>query len=230
MDYESDGPVLKVLLLIGDQSSRTGIGKELLLFPDGQPAFKHALETLHSAVPSAQTIYISLHDKMQMGGIQPHSDHLKSTSAVQETQSQQPDLDHHRNDNFPALEPIFDAQETSVAPAAGLIAAHSLYPYSKWLVLACNYPFLPPSAIQQLILEYEDPVTCFINEEGFAQPLIAIWGPEALEALKERVGEGEYALNGIVKSIGGKMVRPLRESWVRGGEYGGGVGGREEDT
>jgi len=59
-------------------------------------------------------------------------------------------------------------------------------------------PPSPPSAIQQLILEYEYPVTCFINEEG------------------------SYELNGVVKSVSGKMVRPLRESWVRE------VGTREE--
>ncbi len=63
MEYESEGPVLKVLLLIRGQSLRMGIRKEILPFPDGRPAFEHVLETLHSAVPSAQTIYVSLRDK-----------------------------------------------------------------------------------------------------------------------------------------------------------------------
>jgi hypothetical protein len=70
MEYEAGGPLLKVLLLIRGESSCMGSRRELLRFPDGRLAIEHALETLHSAVPSASTIYISLHDESQLENIE----------------------------------------------------------------------------------------------------------------------------------------------------------------
>ena len=70
MDFEGGGPVLKPILLIGGQSTLMGIPKHLLPFPDSRLAFEHALETLHSAIPSASTIYISIHDESQKQGVQ----------------------------------------------------------------------------------------------------------------------------------------------------------------
>lgn len=84
------------------------------------------------------------------------------------------------------------------------------------MVLGCDYPLLPPSALQQLVLEYQDPVTCFVNEEGFTESLIGIWGPEALAKLGNNVEGGRSRLNGVVKEVGGKIVRPLREGWITG--------------
>jgi molybdopterin-guanine dinucleotide biosynthesis protein A len=69
--------------------------------------------------------------------------------------------------------------------------------------------------LQQLILEYEDPVTCFVNEGGIAEPLIAIWGPEALERLKGVLERGKSGLDGVVEGMGGKLVKPLREEWIQ---------------
>ncbi|KAF8857912.1 hypothetical protein BDZ45DRAFT_743918 [Acephala macrosclerotiorum] len=94
--------------------------------------------------------------------------------------------------------------------------AHTLDPESKWLVLGFDYPLLPASALQQLILEYEDPVTCFVNREEFAEPLIGIWSPNALRKLGENVEVGRSGLGTVVKEVGGKMVRPLREGWIKG--------------
>jgi molybdopterin-guanine dinucleotide biosynthesis protein A len=58
------------LLCIGGQSSRMGSRKELLRFPDGLLAFEHASITIHDAMPTADTICISLQDESQLEGIQ----------------------------------------------------------------------------------------------------------------------------------------------------------------
>src|SRR6266536_2366419 len=210
MEFEAGGPVLKPLLLIGGQSSRMGTRKELLHFPDGQLAFERALGTLHSAIPSASTIYISLHDESQTEGIKSR---LNDSSQIFKSSKLNPDL---QENSVPKLEPIFDDQTEDIGPAAGLLAAHARFPDVKWLVLGCDYPLLPPSALQQLILEFQTPVTCFVNESGFVEPLIAIWDSEALEKLKENVSNGRYGLNDVSKQVGGKMVKPLREEWITG--------------
>lgn len=213
MDFDSKGPVLKPLLLIGGQSSRIGTRKELLSFPDGRLAFEHALSTIHSAVPSASIIFVSIHDESQRAGI---DSRLRNPAPlfVPNVPTSHDDDDHPVK--APALQVILDEAGPDVGPAAGLLAAHSLHLDTKWLVLGCDYPLLPASALQQLILEYQDPVTCFVNEDGFAEPLIGIWSPEALKKLKENVKGGRGGLHAVIKALDGKLVRPLRELWIKG--------------
>jgi hypothetical protein len=168
-----------------------GSRKELFPFPDGLLAFEHALITIHDAMPTADTICISLHDESQLEGIQFRLDiptHQPVHTPVAPEAS--PDVYHHSS-SFPALEPIFDPERHGdIGPAAGLLAAHAAHPAATLLVLGCDYPLLPPAALQQLILEYEPPLTCFVNADGFTEPLIAVWSLEALDALAEEAREG----------------------------------------
>lgn len=172
MEHEGGGPAINILLLIGGKSSRMGTRKELLKFPDGRVAFEHALETIHDAVPTASTIFISVHNKAQLEGIEARlNDIVTLNRTAEDARHDQHGLNQHA---FPMLKPIFDGQGADIGPAAGLLAAYSRHPEAKWLVLGCDYPLLPPSALQQLVREYQSPATCFINKSGFAEPLIAI--------------------------------------------------------
>lgn len=209
MEYDARGPILKVLLLIGGDSTGSEPSKEQFQFPDGRPVFEHALETLHSAVPSASTIYISLHDENQLANIEPT---LKQITARAAAEAEHAGSDDHQH-AFPALKSILD-QHGEVGPAAGLLASHEIYPHAKWLVLACHYPLLPPFALQQLILEYQAPLTCFENESGVVEPLIAIWRPEALKTLKENLENGRCTLEGVVDDVKGTLIKPLRGEWI----------------
>lgn len=58
-------------------------------------------------------------------------------------------------------------------------------------------------------------MTCFVNEAGFAEPLIGIWSPDALERLRENSEKGRSGLTDVVRELGGKMVSPLREGWIK---------------
>ncbi|KAE8444033.1 hypothetical protein EG329_001162 [Mollisiaceae sp. DMI_Dod_QoI] len=214
MEFDFNGPVLKVLLLIGAQSSHMNPRTELLPFPDGQLAFEHALSTIHYAVPSAPTIHIFLPNKCQQAAIQFRLDD-PAPLFVSNAPSSHDDDDDHRVSS-PNLQVILDETGKDIGPVAGLLAAHSLHPDSKWLVLGCGYPLLPASALLQLILEYRDPVTCFVDENGIVEPLIGIWSPEALEKLRESVEMGGSGLGELVGEVEGKLVRPLREEWIRG--------------
>jgi hypothetical protein len=219
MEYSAEGPLLKPLLLIGDQSPLISTTKDLL-----PAAFSHALSTLHSALPSAPTIYISLSSETQLESIGPHLANFSSSNLTplpSQPQSQDHDHEHH----FPELQLIIDNTNPPSLSSA-LLAVHALFPNEKWLVMGCGYRNLPPTALQQLILEYEDPVTCFVDEKG-GMEVIGIWSPEALERMR---GEGkvERGVDGVVKGEKRKLVRPLREEWIlRGDEREEGVGKEE---
>jgi molybdopterin-guanine dinucleotide biosynthesis protein A len=208
MEFEGGGPLLKPLLLVGGQSIRMGSRKELLSFPDGRLAFEHSLETLHSAIPTATTIYISIHNDSQKEGFQFRLDDPDYGRIIQ------PSHDDHSS-KFPELEILIDEPGRDIGPAAGMLAAYNKFPGSKWVVLACGYPLLPPPALQQLILEYQPPVTCLVKESGEIEPLIGIWDPEALNVVKENVESGKNELKELVREMRGKLVEPLRNEWIR---------------
>jgi hypothetical protein len=92
------------------------------------------------------------------------------------------------------LQIIFDASGVDIEPAAGLLAAHPLC-----IILGSGHPLLSPTALQQLVLEYQAPVTCFSNEGGFSQPLIAVWGPAVLLKLKYNVESWSNGLNNAIQ-------------------------------
>lgn len=176
-----------------------GSRKELLTLSDGRLALQHALDTLWCVLSNASPVYLSVHDERQLDAIGfVRQKHVPS-------QSQRPEIVC-----------IFDNQDQNIGPAAGLLAAHAMFPNASFLILGCDYPLLPPAALEQLIVEYVPPVTCFSNEERFSEPLIAVWAPEALETLKENVKRGRSGLNAVIKELGGKNITPLRKEWIKG--------------
>ncbi|KAH6673680.1 bifunctional molybdenum cofactor biosynthesis protein [Halenospora varia] len=211
MEYDSEGPIMKPLLLVGGQSLGMGTRKELLPLPDGRLAFEGALETLHDVLPSARTIYVSVHDEIQFEALEAR---LKEMRWISKPVSS--DQDHHDQQIVPEVQPIFDHKRQDIGPAAGLLAAHSKLPDSKWIVLGCGYPVLPPPALQQLILEFQPPITCFVNESGLPEPLIGIWDAQALETLKGYLGDGRNTLEEVIPALKGKLVNPLRNEWIMG--------------
>ncbi|KAF4624204.1 hypothetical protein G7Y89_g13970 [Cudoniella acicularis] len=217
MEYNSSGPILKPLLLIeGNSSEIGGRSKEVLPLPDGRLAFEAALGTLHDVLPSARTIYISVRDEAQFQVLESR---WKETRSKNTGNSAGEDFGHdhdHKHVAHPEIEPIFDHQETNTGPATGLLAAHAAFPDYTWLCLSCDYPTLPPSALQQLLLEFQPTVTCFVSQNGFAEPLVGIWDSDALRKLKENVSAGESGLDTVIKGLGGKMISPLREEWIMG--------------
>jgi molybdopterin-guanine dinucleotide biosynthesis protein A len=180
------------LLCIGGQSSRMGTRKELLQFPDGLLAFEHALITIYNALPTTSTVYISLRDESQLKGIQ------FRLSASTRPSSNTPELaqakgdEHHHSSGFPALETIFDdPNHGDIGPAAGLLAAHAIRPTSTLLVLGCDYPLLPPAALQQLILEYEPPPDMLHERGRFHEAVNSSLEPGGIGCPCNRGEEGE---------------------------------------
>lgn len=184
------------LLLIGGQSTRMQQPKHLMTTPTGHVLYRDRLNMLHSACPDAQTIYVSLaRDTAQDSFLQGDSI-LPSGTRV---------------------ELVFDDEFSTEAgvsggPALGLLAAFRLDPASSWLVLACDYPLLTAESLSMLLTAYTAPITCFGNSEGFAEPLIGIWSPEALTRLAANHAQGRSGPSLVVRQLQGKILScPTKE-------------------
>ena len=109
---------------------------------------------------------------------------------------------------------VLDQTQQDIGPAGGLIAAHHSCPSATWLVVACDFPFLESGTVKQLLDEFETPVTCFRNSEGFSEPLLAIWSPQALVELEKNVESGRKGPNFTVRMLSGKSIIPKKEKWL----------------
>lgn len=180
---------LAALVLAGGQSTRMGTPKHLLPFPGDEPLFVDLLCRLRSSVPD-MPCSISLRDADQARAVQ----------------------DHARPTDLSIV--IDDRAQSDIGPAAGLLAAHRRDPDAHWLVVACDYPLLPARAVAMLLAGFEEPVTCFANDEGWCEPLLSIWSPAALRALAANVEAGRTGPNATVRALAGKMLQPVEEWWL----------------
>lgn len=190
----------KVLVLAGGQSSRMGSPKHLLPVPSThQPLYQHIIRVIHVAFPEMHTVYISIADKS------PLDDVLRQEAISISTETGARRI---------GIKLISDETTQDVGPAAGLLAAHQYDPNTFWLVVACDFPLLDPEALRQLVEAYKTPVTCFVNREGFSEPLLAMWSQQALQRLRENVRGGRSGPNYTVKQLDGKLIVPLKDDWI----------------
>ena len=91
-------------------------------------------------------------------------------------------------------------------PVAGLLSAHSTFPESAFLVLACDMPFIDENAIRTLIQNRAANVTLFADKENRLQPLAAIWEPMALKVLKRNYLQNILSLNETIKTLDANVI------------------------
>lgn len=196
---------LKPLLLAGGYSSRMGTRKESLLLPNGRPVYEHLLSILHHACPEAEAVFLSQRDSTA-------TKELLSNSRIIRESDNEVLLD--ADGSSMTVRIIHDEDNLDIGPAAGLLAAYHQHPTTTWLVAACDYPFLSSSALLQLREEQAGSVTCFSNDEGFCEPLLGIWSPDALQMLEEHVRNGILGPSSVVRRLQGKTIRPRERRWL----------------
>ena len=54
--------------------------------------------------------------------------------------------------------------------------------------------------------------------QGFAEPLLGIWAPEALSQLARNVARGALSLCKVVREMSGKIVLPTDGRWIEGAD------------
>ena len=177
-----------------------GSPKHLLPVPlTERPLYQQLIHVVHTAFPEVQTVYFSIarhsktDDNLQQGEL-----FLPTKAGVKRVE----------------LVKIPDDTTLDIGPAAGLLAAYQYDTNAAWLVVACDFPLLDPAALHQLREVYEDPVTCFVNKDGFSEPLLAIWSPQALRSLSKNVESGRLGPNYTVERLQGKLVTPTKDDWI----------------
>ncbi|KAF4960786.1 hypothetical protein FGADI_729 [Fusarium gaditjirri] len=180
----------------GGKSTRMGLPKHLLMMPDGRHLYQHHIEVLRKACPEAETVYISLAQDSEMDEL------LQNVSKIS----------YEATPGENSIEIILDLESSqgdeSKGPAAGLFAAYESDPQATWLVVACDYPSITADSLQGLQACYKPPVTCFQNQEGFCEPLLGVWSPEAISHLKENGKAGKLSPSSVVRELDGHMYLP----------------------
>lgn len=191
---------MKVIILAGGHSSRMGSPKHLLRLPDG-PLYAHLIRILHQALPDSKNIYFSVADRSELDAVL-----RKGVISLP--------FPSTANPTPIKLSLLRDDQGQDIGPAAGLLAARRADPEATWLVVACDYPLLQASAVRQLVKRYKAPATCFKNADGFGEPLLGIWSPQALRTLEENVQNGRSGPNYTLKQLNSTLIAPAREDWL----------------
>jgi len=169
---------MRSLILAGGVSSRMGVAKYSLPLPAADPGTERPL-LLH---------LILCHHRFQLStSLEPSSD--VSVSVRDQTQRVEIEqlLSSCRLPDDLKLSFIVDSV-VDAGPASGLLAAYHHDESSCWFVTGCDYPLIESAALWQLSRAQESKraaVTCFTNDEGFFEPLLAIWAPPALQVLQQ---------------------------------------------
>ncbi|KAK4159954.1 nucleotide-diphospho-sugar transferase [Cladorrhinum sp. PSN259] len=185
---------LRPLILAGGKSVRMGSPKHLLQLPDGTPLYQHLINLLHKACPESPTIYISLAKDSVL-------DDFLLDAAANVFANPRVVVIHDLQDN---------TAPESGGPAQGLLSAFRFDPTATWLVVAVDYPLLTIDGLHQLRQAYQPPITCFRNAEGFCEPLVGIWSPEAVGLLAKSADNGSLpGPSSIVRRLGGNQIELL---------------------
>jgi len=95
---------------------------------------------------------------------------------------------------------------------SGVVAALTAFPGERVLVLACDHPFLAPDLLALLASREAGADVSLPLIAGRLEPLVAVYGPGALEPLGETLVEGRLAL---VRALGPLRLDLVSEREVR---------------
>ncbi len=86
-------------------------------------------------------------------------------------------------------------------PAAGLLGAARAAPGRALLVLACDLPAVPASLLAEIVARGDATGAdwVLVRAARGIEPLVALYGPRALEALDDLVRAGQYAPRGLLE-------------------------------
>lgn len=95
-----------------------------------------------------------------------------------------------------------------LGPLGGLYSLFKAYPNKSILIIATDMPEVEVAHITNL-LENRDKntvATCYKNNDGFVEPLFAIWENSALEIIDKLVGENKLSMRMIIKNHKAKVI------------------------
>ncbi len=102
-------------------------------------------------------------------------------------------------------------------PMGGIISAMETHPDARWLVIACDLPFVQESTVRELVNQSTGlkVATCFVNpEKGWNEPLCTLYEPKSLMRFYQSLGLGKKCprkilMNSAVTQIQGVESRAV---------------------
>lgn len=89
-----------------------------------------------------------------------------------------------------------------LGPITGIITALDFKPYTTWLVVACDLPYLNEKTIDQLIRQRNPSkmATAFVNPKNdLPEPLLTIWEPQSKPVIEKFIAEDNTSPMSILK-------------------------------
>ena len=102
--------------------------------------------------------------------------------------------------SYDVLQDIFEG----IGPIGGIHAALKKYPSATWLVVACDLPFLSERTLSLLISnrQKDKQATAFRSgENGFPEPLLAIYEPAAYPEITLGIEKGMYSPSKVLLNM-----------------------------
>jgi molybdopterin-guanine dinucleotide biosynthesis protein A len=110
-------------------------------------------------------------------------------------------------------------QTAGIGPAAGLLAAHELFPAAAWLVLAVDMPLVTSAELARLVRARDAAAAATAwrsPDDGKPEPLCAIYEPATLAALARHIEQGgSSSLRGWLESAEVKYLPDSSSEWLR---------------
>ena len=102
-------------------------------------------------------------------------------------------------------------------PMAGILGAMRAKPEAYWVVAPCDLPLLQPAAVQRLVASRRPEAWAVLpSREGFVEPLLALYEPQARALIEEAAAAEEYSLHRLTSSSRVATAEPptaLRRCW-----------------
>ena len=115
-----------------------------------------------------------------------------------------------------SLSRVADAEECR-GPMAGVLGAMRAEPEASWIVAACDMPLLRPEAVRWLVSRRRQGAwVVFPTLEGFVEPLLSLYEPDARALLEEAAAAGEHALRHLASNprvVTAEAPESLRRCW-----------------
>ena len=102
-------------------------------------------------------------------------------------------------------------------PMAGILGALRAVPHACWVVAPCDLPLLRRAAVRWLVDTRRPGAWAVLPSlEGFVEPLLALYEPQARTLLEEAAAAGKHALHHLASNSRVAAVEPpsaLRRCW-----------------
>ncbi len=114
--------------------------------------------------------------------------------------------------------PLILDQEDNKGPLMGLYSAYQAHPQASWLVVACDFAFLQKESLSWLINHQSSSceITAYISPfDEKAEPLLAIWAPNALSKIDKALKQGAYSAREFMATCEVELIKSPHPEQLR---------------